>query len=514
MKKYLESVFLSTKKILIIEDDIFTAKLIKESLQTLGYKVLDIVSSGEEAIKKAKSMNFDLVLMDSVLNNKIRDFETTEKTRTFFDIPVIYIAAYSRNKTLERAMENDPYGYIVKPFKGKELHTAIMITLYKHKMQKKLRESKELFRAVFEAVPDLLSIKNLDLRYIKVNPAMGILFNMEPEEFIGKTDIDLFGEETAKHLMAVDQQIIKGEIIEDEITEHINGVWHTFHITKVPFRDSDENILGLLSITRDITNRKKAEAALKKAHDNLEFKVEERTQELKILHNDKNQFISRASHNLRTPIASILGFTQLLVKGKWGDLNKDQLERLEKIENHAQRLNSIVSDLLSISQIEARAIRVKKDVVNISDLIKSVITEMSVISGAKFQSIEFKAPDLPVFVLGDPDSIDEILINLIENSIVYSKNNQKIMITLEKDDLKCIIRVKDWGIGLTQEDQKHVFTEFYRVVQKKEEQSQGTGLGLAIVKKLVIQMKGNIWVESEGINKGSTFSFSLPVIYK
>ena len=315
MKSTSESEIMTGKKILIVEDDVFTAKLLEKRLKALDYTVLAIVSSGEKAIEEIKTMNPNLILMDIMLDGDMDGVETAKQIRTFFNIPIIYLTAYSDDKILRRAVVTEPYGYIIKPFKDNELRTVIEIALYKHKIEKKLRESEELFRTVFETAQDFMFIKNLDLRYIRVNPAVANLFDIAVEELTGKTDIDFFSEEAGKHVREVDQRVLQGEIIEEEVTRPINGVMHALLITKVPLRDSEGNIIGLFGVARDITEHKRAEKVLKRAHDELESKVEERTRELRLLHEEKDSFISRASHDLRTPNAAILGFSELLIQG-------------------------------------------------------------------------------------------------------------------------------------------------------------------------------------------------------
>ena len=511
MKSATESETLNGKKILIVEDDYFTAKLLEKKLKAMDYTVLPTVSSGEKAIEEINLINPDLILMDIMLEGDMDGVETAKQIRTCSNIPIIYLTAYADDKIIKRAVVTYPFGYIIKPFEDNEIRTAIEIALYRYKMEMKLKESEELFRTVFETAQDFMFIKNLDLRYIRVNPALSKLFDTSVEELIGKSNIYIFGEETGKYIREVDQRVLQGEIIEEEVNRSINGVKYTFLMTKVHLRDSKGNIIGLFGTDRNITKRKRAEEALGKAHDELESKVEKRTLELKLLHEEKNIFISRASHDLRTPNAAILGFSKLLIQGKWENLNKEQLERVKKIENHAQRLNRIISDLLSISRIESGVIGIAKDVVNISGVVKEVIDEMSSSIKVKSQSIEFVDTTRPIKVIGDRNSIHQILTNLIDNSSVYTDENGEITVTVKQHDSKCIVQVKDTGIGLTKEDQKHIFDEFYRVAREGEIQSQGTGLGLAIAKRLITQMGGKFWVESEGLGNGSTFSFSIPI---
>lgn len=265
---------------------------------------------------------------------------------------------------------------------------------------------------------------------------------------------------------------------------------------------------------RDITARKQAEDALQDAYDNLELKVDERTAELQLLHEEKNKFISRASHDLRTPIAAITGFSQLLLKEKWGVLRLEQRERLEKIDGHAERLLKIVGDLLSISRIEAGVIGIAREVISINQEIEKVISEMKDNLRDKSQSIKFQNGKDDHKVLGDQTSIHQVLTNLLDNASKYSQENATITVRTEKNSSEIIVHIEDKGIGLKDKELTQVFDEFYRVEQSGETQAQGTGLGLAIVKKLVTQMDGKVWATSDGPGQGSTFSFSLPLAEK
>jgi len=132
-------------------------------------------------------------------------------------------------------------------------------------IEEKLRKSEEMFRAVFETAKDCIFIKNRSLQYIQVNPAMEEMFGVPAEELKNKTDIDLFGKETGKHVIEVDRSVINGEIIEEELTKPIHGIPHTFHTIKVPLKDANGNIFGLCGIARDISERKQAEQKLKES---------------------------------------------------------------------------------------------------------------------------------------------------------------------------------------------------------------------------------------------------------
>lgn len=141
---------MSDVSIMLVEDEIIVAADVKLRLESMGYQVLGIVDNGEEAIKTAGETKPNLVLMDIVLKGEMDGIEAAQKIRELYDIPIIYLTAYSDEKTLERAKVTEPFGYVLKPFEDREIQSAIEMALYKHKMEKKLKESEEKYRKLIE----------------------------------------------------------------------------------------------------------------------------------------------------------------------------------------------------------------------------------------------------------------------------------------------------------------------------------------------------------------------------
>ena len=185
---------METTQILVVEDERITAEDIKESLEDVGYKVPCIVSSGEEAIEKAEEICPDLVLMDILLEGKMDGIEAAEQIRDHLGIPVIYLTAYSDSSTVQRAKITEPSGYILKepfefihkPFEESELSTTIEIALYRHKMEKKLREHEQWLSAILKNVNDAVIITDFN-RQIK-------LINRIAEDITGRIKMNVIGE--------------------------------------------------------------------------------------------------------------------------------------------------------------------------------------------------------------------------------------------------------------------------------------------------------------------------------
>lgn len=141
---------MSDVTLMLVEDEIIVAADVKYRLENMGYTVLGIFDNGEEAIEKAGEMQPNLVLMDIVLKGEMDGIEAAGKIREMYDIPIIYLTAYSDEKTLQRAKVTEPFGYVLKPFEDREIQSAIEMALYKHKMEQKLKESEEKYRKLIE----------------------------------------------------------------------------------------------------------------------------------------------------------------------------------------------------------------------------------------------------------------------------------------------------------------------------------------------------------------------------
>ncbi|HSA77765.1 MAG TPA: response regulator, partial [Nitrospirota bacterium] len=158
--------------IFVVEDEVIIADDIKSYLQKFGYKVPSIATSGEEALKRVRDIRPDLVLMDIVLRGEMDGIETAERIRSEFDVPVVYLTAFADDQTLERAKITEPFGYIIKPFEERDLYTTIEMALYKHKMERKLKESEGKFRRIVETAQEGIWVLDTEDRTTYVNKRM------------------------------------------------------------------------------------------------------------------------------------------------------------------------------------------------------------------------------------------------------------------------------------------------------------------------------------------------------
>lgn len=224
----------------------------------------------------------------------------------------------------------------------------------------------------------------------------------------------------------------------------------------------------------------------------------------------KNEFVSTVSHELRTPLTSIKGYVDLILDGEAGDINEIQREFLQIVKQNNDRLVALINDLLDISRIESGRIHLKIQPIDMGDIIAGTVETFKAVLEQTQMTVETSVSKSVPHAAGDRDRVAQVLINLISNAIKYAPGASKIAVRARRRANQVVVSVKDYGIGVSGEDQKRLFSKFYRVDSSLTRDVGGTGLGLSICKTIIELLGGQIWVESK-VGKGSTFSFSLPI---
>jgi PAS domain S-box-containing protein len=253
-------------KILVVEDESIVAMDIKHRLESMGYIVPAITSSGEEAVEKAAETIPDLVLMDIVLKGEMDGIDAAQQIKDSLDIPVVYLTAYSDERTLKRAKITGPFGYIIKPFEDRELHSAIEVALYKHEMESKLKENEKWLSTTLESIGDAVITTDKDGFITFMNPIAQRLTAWKQEEALGNPLENVFktiNEETGDSIeIPVNEVLQKGSI--SYMKDHTilitkNGTRIPIDDTTAPIKDDKNNTNGIVLIFQDITQRKNAE---------------------------------------------------------------------------------------------------------------------------------------------------------------------------------------------------------------------------------------------------------------
>jgi len=239
--------------------------------------------------------------------------------------------------------------------------------------------------------------------------------------------------------------------------------------------------------------------------------LQEANMHLRDLDKAKSEFLSIASHQLRTPISAIKGYLSMVLDGDFGKVNPKVKGVMEGLFESASRLARLVNVFLNVSRIESGRLKLEKKPLQINDLIKSVIAELINQAKQKGLVINYKKPAkaLPL-IFADSDKLREVILNLVDNAIKYTPKGS-ITISVSHDDKELTFSVKDTGIGIDQKEVKGLFRKFVRGSGVAQIHTGGSGLGLFIAQKIIKEHGGKIWAESEGKGKGSVFQFVVPL---
>ncbi len=224
----------------------------------------------------------------------------------------------------------------------------------------------------------------------------------------------------------------------------------------------------------------------------------------------KTDFISLASHQLRTPLSAITLYSQMLQAGYAGKLNEDQTSFIVTVVNAAERMNSLINMLLNITRIEAGSISVEPRPTDFDQVAAEIVKEVSLQAKAKNIQLTLKAKDRPLRIKTDALLIKEVMANFLTNAIKYTPSGGSVTASVCCKGRDVIYSVKDTGYGIPASSQPRIFTKFFRADNILEHDVSGTGLGLYLTKTIVESLQGEIWFESKE-NKGSSFYFSLPI---
>jgi len=243
----------------------------------------------------------------------------------------------------------------------------------------------------------------------------------------------------------------------------------------------------------------------------LREKLEKAYEELKKLDTAKSEFISMASHQLRTPLSAIKGYISMIIEGSYGQIPELVKEKLQNVFISNERLIQIVNTLLDISKIDLGKMEIKKEPVQIEEIIQSCYDDLKIEAQKKGLNFVFEKPETPLpKINADPLRIRQVFMNLIDNAIKYTPKGE-IKMTVSQKGNSILFLIKDSGAGLTEKEKKEIFQSFTRGSAGLDYFIEGTGLGLSIAKKITELHQGKIWAESEGKDKGSTFFVELPI---
>jgi len=343
---------------------------------------------------------------------------------------------------------------------------------------KEIETQNQKLTAIFNSMIEGVIVVDKDGHIVSINPAIEKIFKVLNKDAQGKPFLEAIRNNDISDLMR--SVISKGRSESAELTL-MYPVRKIFEISATPIFVTN-NVTGCLVAIHDISEIRKLETM-------------------------RSDFVANVSHELKTPLTSIKGFIETLLEGALDDKENNR-NFLMIIQEHAERLNSLVNDLLSLSHLESKEITLEEKIINLRQLVEKIILGFK--AQLKNKSIDVRN-ELPVSlsIKADENRIEQVFTNLIDNAIKFNKNKGAIKIYSQDADGKIKIIVEDSGIGIPEKDIPRIFERFYRVDKARSRELGGTGLGLSIVKHIVELHNGSVGVESTE-DFGSKFWLALP----
>ncbi len=523
-------------RILIVEDENIVALHLDRGLLRLGYTVVGVVNNGLEAIQKVEEMRPDLILMDIQLKGMMDGVSAAQKIREWFNVPIIFLSAYSDENTLERAKIAEPFGYLLKPFEEAELNTMIEVVLHKHQMAslqrrefaRAIKKSEESFKIFVDSVTDY-AIFMVDLlgRVVSWNAGAQRILGYCEDEVIGE-HISIF--HPKNDIVSIKQEyqlklaVLAGRHEEEgwHVRKDGSEFWAGTVITAL--RDDIGKLCGFGKVVRDLTERKKAEDELRLANESLEKRIQERTSDLREALQTRDEFLSIATHELRTPLTSLTLQLEFLSRIAFQQPKKNEVDQgskfnkissvhkyikvIQSCENESKKLSTLLDELLDLTRIRIGRFELHKENMDFSSVVRDLIERKQPELTQAGVPLSVKA-DSPVIGHWDCIRVEQIVGNLLSNAIKYGENKPIEILVESNPKTGCVkLSVVDHGKGISSDMQQKLFNKFERAGADKC--TVGLGLGLYIVKQIVKAHHGSISVASE-VGKGTTFIVELPL---
>jgi two-component system CheB/CheR fusion protein len=372
--------------------------------------------------------------------------------------------------------------------------------------------AREYAESIINTLREPLIALDQDLRVVSASRSFYDVFKVKPEKTVGQLIYDLGNKQwNIPKLRELLETILPQKATFDnyEVEHDFSTIGRRIMLLNAR---QIQRVLGkervILLAIEDITERREIENGLEKAHEELK----ELAAELKRTARVKSEFLANMSHELRTPLNSINGFSEVLYDETFGPLNEKQKKYVNNVLTSGKHLLLLINQILDMAKVEAGKMKLA-----LSGLpMKSLLNEISLlvedmVSKKKIEMLLEIAEDLPN-IEADELKVKEIIYNLLSNAVKFTPEGGKFGLRAKKADSKIEIVVWDTGVGIAPENMEKIFEGFFRVDTPYSRVTEGTGLGLPLSKKLVELHGGKLSVESEGLNKGTSVRFTLPIV--
>lgn len=491
--------------ILIVEDERIVAKDLQAELNELGYDAYAIAASAESALARVAERCPDVVLMDIRIQGDRDGVETAEILKRRFDVPIVYLTAHADDATLARATQTGPHGYLLKPVKAGELRAAIEVSVYRHRMDRRLRERERWFSTTLSSIADAVITVDLAGNVTFMNAAAELLTGVSASDAIGKpsrTVLQLVGDAAPDPLALALRDKQRIELFEANLRDVSTGALRTINDSAAPVVD-ENGLLGAVMVFRDVTERNRMQRQLD---------IADRLKSL-------GTMAAGVAHEINNPLAVVVAnaafvraqLTRLVDElrqiGHEGEASiacaNESIEAVSESLVAANRVGRIVADLRTFSRPEQTVSAFADVTRSVEWAIRATASELRHCARVIYQ------PGDACFVSIDEGRLGQVLVNLLLNAAhaiphgAVSHNS----VTLDAKrvaDGRVVIEVADTGAGMSEEVQKRVFEPFFT----SKPVGQGTGLGLSICHGIINAAGGSLEVEST-VGRGTTVRITL-----
>jgi len=467
-KTGIDTRFSNTLKI----DMLYVALPLKENNQALGFLRLALpLESVQNTLSTIRKIVFMGLLFALGFAFVLGYIVTTRITK-----PINRIIQASR-----KFSEGDFTHRIINYSKDEIGELALTLNRMAQDLEDKIKEIKQQnqeLAAIFNSMIEGIIVIDRTSRIVSINPAIEKIFGVSSKDVQGRPFLEAIRNNEISEI--INSVLTNGKSLSAEITL-VLPAHRVFEVNAVPIFERD-SVNGCLLVIHDIT-------------------------EIRRLETVRRDFVANVSHELKTPLTSIKGFVETLLEGALDD-KRNSRNFLTIIQNHADRLDTLVNDLLSLSHLESKDMLLDIKEVNIKVEADEVISGFG--SQLKKNNVEIKNELAPnILARADRDRIKQVFTNLIDNAIKFNRKNGTVKVYAEESSSKIKITIEDSGVGIPEKDISRIFERFYRVDKARSRELGGTGLGLSIVKHIVELHGGTVGLESnEGL--GSKFFFTLP----
>ncbi|MGB3221494.1 MAG: response regulator [Desulforhopalus sp.] len=473
---------LHNPRILIIDDE---ARIRDACTLVLSDKGFDVSAApdGEEGLQMIKEKHYDIVLVDLMMPN-ISGFDVLSEVRSNHpDTVVIVITGYATLEHSIEAMKKGAFDFIPKPFTPDQLRAVVDKSLRYTSALQDIADSKSRLGVMVNSLTDGVMTTDARKLIVQVNPAFLHMIGYHGEAVVGRHVKEVIREEIL--LDSIHQALLMSPDTFTELSNEINIEEKIYNARCAPFRGRTNENLGTITVLHDITALKKMDQM-------------------------KSDFVSMVSHEIRSPMNSLLMQLKNISDGLAGAVTEKQQEILHRASEKILNLNNLVTELLDLSRIESGLISHEKEQVDMRQLLIDQKNFHSAYAEEKEIILQLECSDDLPSILANRQNMEEALSNLITNGIKYSPAGGYITISAAAENKYLKLQVIDTGFGISEDDLDKIFTRFYRVKDSQTRQIQGTGLGLSIVKSIIESHHGKISVASER-GKGTTFTVLLPL---